>query len=169
MEKGDLTYRINKCAMIAHNKLGRGCLEYVYCRALAIELRRAGIPFEREVWMPIYYDEYKIAYRRVDFLCENKITVEVKARTELEPKDFSQAINTLEQLNVKEGLLYNFGSTILQFKHLFNNIYAPDKIGKDLLPEMVGEPSDDLWELRNYVPSWVIHKMQMDKRKQKKV
>jgi GxxExxY protein len=168
MEKGDLTYRINGCAMTVHNKLKRGCMEYVYCRALAIELRRAGIPFEREVWLPIYYDNYKIASRRVDFLCENQITVEVKARTELESKDFSQAINTLEQLNVKEGLLLNFGATVLQYKHLFNNVYEPNKESTDITPEMVGEPNDDMWELRNYVPSWVIHKMQLDKRKQRK-
>ncbi len=168
MEKGDLTYRINGCAMTVHNKLGRGCLEYVYCRALAIEFRRMGITFEREVWMPIYYDQYKIAARRVDFLCENQITVELKARTDIESKDYSQALNTLEQLNVKEGLLLNFGSTVLQYKHLFNNTYEPNKISTDISPEMVGEPSDNLWELRNYVPSWVIHKMQLDKQKQKK-
>ena len=168
MEKGDLTYRINGCAMTVHNKLGRGCLEYVYCRALAIELRRAGIAFQREVWLPIYYDNFKIAARRIDFLCDNLITVEVKAKSEIESKDYSQSLNTLEQLNVKEGLLLNFGSTVLEFKHLFNNIYEPNKVSEDISPEMVGEPNDDLWELRNYVPSWVIHKMQMDKRRLKK-
>ena len=55
-----------------------------------------------------------------------------------------------------------------QYKHLFNNEYDPDKVSEDISPEMVGEPSDDLYELRNYVPSWVIHKMQIDKQRQKK-
>ena len=168
MKEDDLTYRINNCAMAVHRKLGRGFLEYVYCRALAIELRRAGIAFEREVWLPIYYDNYRIASRRIDFLCDNLISVEIKAKTAIESKDFSQSLNTLEQLNVKEGLLLNFGSTVLEYKHLFNNVYEPDKVSEDITPEMVGEPNDDLWELRNYVPSWVIHKMQMDKRKLKK-
>ena len=149
MEKGDLTYRINGCAMTVHTKLGRGCMEYVYCRALAIELRRAGIAFRREVWLPIYYDNYKIAARRVDFLCENQVTVEVKAKTELENKDFSQALNTLAQINIKEGLLLNFGSQVLLYKHLFNNAYEPEKVSTDITPELVGEPSDDLFELRN--------------------
>lgn len=165
MEKGDLTYRINECAMKAHTKLGRGFLEYVYCRALAIELRRAGITFQREVWLPIYYDHYKIAARRVDFLCENQVTIEAKAKNTLDDVDMSQALNTLGQLNIKEGLLLNFGAKSLEFKHLFNRRYQPDKIAEDITPELVGEPSDNLWQMRDYVPAWVIHKMQLDKQR----
>ena len=165
MEKDDLTYRINGCAMTVHKKMGRGCREYVYCRALAIELGRANIAFEREVWLPIYYDNLKIAARRVDFLCNRSITIEIKAKSLLAKEDFSQALNTLEQLNIKNGLLFNFGSTALEFKHLFNNAYEPDKQSIDITPEMVGEPSNELWELRNYLPDWVIHKMQHDKKK----
>ena len=165
MEKGDLTYRINGCAMTVHKKLRYGCLEYVYCRALAIELGQAGIAFQREVWLPIYYGNYKIADRRVDFVCEGLITVEVKAKTELEGKDFAQALNTLEQANVKNGLLINFGAKSLEHKHLFNDLYEPDKSVQDATPEMVGEPDNDLYKLRNYVPSWLIHKMQLDRQK----
>ncbi len=167
MEKGDLTYQINGCAMKVHQKLGRGFMEYVYCRALAIELRRAGIPFEREVWLPIYYDQYKIAARRVDFLCDNFVTVEMKAKTALDEKDFAQAINTLGRLNIPSGLLLNFGAKSLEYKHLFNTSYEKDKSVEELTPEMVGEPSDDLFELRDYIPAWVIHKMQLDKTKKK--
>ena len=168
MEKDDLTYRINGCAMTTHKKLNRGCREYVYCRALAIELGRADILFQREVWLPIYYDNYKIAARRVDFLCENQVTIEVKAKSLLGNDDMSQALNTLEQINIKSGLLLNFGSPALEFKHLFNNKYEPDKVSIDITPELVGEPSDNIWELRNYIPDWVIYKMQHDKLKQKK-
>ena len=168
MEKGDLTYLINGCAMTVHKKLNRGCREYVYCRALAIELRRAQIPFQREVWLPIYYDTFKIAARRVDFLCNNQVTIEVKAISQLTNTDMSQALNTLEQINIEKGLLLNFGSPVLEFKHLFNNKYEPDKISMDITPELVGEPSDNVWELRNYIPDWVIYKMQHDKLKQKK-
>ena len=167
MKEGDLTYRINGCAMKVHQKLGRGFMEYVYCRALAIELRRAGIPFQREVWLPVYYDNYKIAARRVDFLCDNSVTVEVKAKSELEEKDFAQAINTLGRLNIQEGLLHNFGAKSLEFRHLFNVTYEKDKVIEVLTPEMVGEPSDDLFELRDYIPAWVIHKMQLDRAKKK--
>jgi GxxExxY protein len=167
MEKDDLTYRINGCAMAVHRQLGRGFREYVYCRALAIELRKAGIPFEREKWLPIYYDNYKIAARRVDFFCNNEVTVEVKAKSLLHNDDISQAINTLERVNVKCGLLINFGGLSLEYKHLFNNTYDPDKIGENITPELVGEPSDELMELRNYIPDWVINKMLYDKSRNK--
>ena len=165
MEKGDLTYRINGCAMEVNKKLGMGCREYVYCRALAIELGYANIQFEREVWLPIHYDNFKIAARRVDFFCERQVTVEVKAKSELTNEDMAQALNTLEQVNVKNGLLLNFGSRVLQFKHLFNNKYDPNKIFEDITPKLVGEPSNELFELRDYIPKWLIHKMQYDKQK----
>src|SRR5690349_1813198 len=101
MQKGDLTYRVIGCSMAVHNKLGLGFMEYVYCRALAIELRRAGIQFEREVWLPIHYDCLRIAFRRCDFLCEGEAVLEIKAKSKLEPQHITQAINTVESLNKK--------------------------------------------------------------------
>ncbi len=167
MEKNDLTYRINGCAMTVHKKMGRGFMEYIYCRALAIELRRAGIAFQREVWLPIYYDQYKIGARRVDFLCEGEVTIEVKAKSVIEEKDFAQALNTLARLNIEKGLLLNFGAKSLEFKHLFNVTYEKDKVFEDITPELVGEPSDDLFQLRDYIPEWMISKMQLEKLKKK--
>lgn len=70
-----MAYCINGYAMKVPQKSGRGFMEYVYCRALTIELGRANIYFKREVWLPIYYDEYKIAARRVDFLCAPNLVV----------------------------------------------------------------------------------------------
>ena len=168
MEKGDLSYRINGCAMTVHTQLGRGFREYVYCRALAMELRQAGIAFQREVWLPIYYGKYKIAARRADFVCDQKIMLELKAKTILDAADFAQALNTLNCLNVKEGLLLNFGANALEYKHLFNSKYDPAKESLDITPELVGEPSDDIWHLRDYLPDWEIYKLQLDKQKKKK-
>jgi GxxExxY protein len=167
MEKGDLTYRINGCAMKVHNDMKLGFREYIFCRALAIEFRLNNINFEREVWLPIYYNEYKIGARRIDFLCEREVTVEVKAKSQLTNEDMSQALNTLERLNVKSGLLINFGAQKLEYKHLFNNKYDPNKVFSDITPELVGEPSSELFELRNYIPEWVINKMQYDQQKKK--
>lgn len=169
MEKGDLTYRIIGCAMKVHGKLKRGFMEYVNCRALAIELRREGIPFEREVWLPIHYDNYKIAWRRCDFYCQEAVVVEVKAKAQLTNEDIVQAINTLERLNVKDGLLINFGAESLQYKHIFNNKYLPDSAFQTITPELVGETDEDLFESRHYLPSWVVDKMQRDKLKGRKV
>jgi GxxExxY protein len=168
MEKGDLTYRINGCAMTVHKKLKRGFREYIYCRALAIELKREGIVFEREVWLPIHYDDLKIGARRCDFLCDNKVIVEVKAKSALTNEDIVQAINTVERLNIRDGLLVNFGGESLEYRHIFNNKYVPDAQFKDISPEQVGETNDDLFSSRHYLPDWVIHKMQQDKLRGKK-
>ena len=167
MEKGDLTYRINGCAMSVHNKLHRGFMEYVYCRALAIELRRAGIQFEREVWLPIHFDKYRIAYRRCDFLCEGGVVIEAKAKKNLNNDDLSQAINTIECLNKSNGLLINFGAEKLEFKHIFNNKVKPESDFEDITPEMVGEVGDDIFTARHYLPEWLIQKMQQDRLKGK--
>ncbi|HOY05801.1 MAG TPA: GxxExxY protein [Saprospiraceae bacterium] len=167
MEKGDLTYQIIGCAMLVHRKLKRGFMEYVYCRALAIEFRKAGIPFEREVWLPIHYDNLRIAFRRCDFYIRNEAMLEVKAKSELSTADMAQAINTLEQLNVKTGLVINFGAESLQYKHVFNNKIRPESDFEDVTPEMVGETDEDMFESRHYLPGWLVDKMQRDKFKRK--
>jgi GxxExxY protein len=169
MEKGDLTYRINGCAITVHNKLKRGFMEYVYCRALAIELKREGIQFEREVWLPIHYDNLKIAWRRCDFYCQQAVVVEIKAKAILANEDIVQAINTLERLNVKDGLLINFGADSLQYKHIFNNKYRSETEFQNITPEQVGESDEDTFESRHYLPSWLVEKIQRDKLRGQKV
>ena len=70
--------------------------------------------------MPIYYKHWHVGTRRVDFLVEGKISVEIKAVTKLEPVHFAQAINYLEAYNLEIGQLINFGSMSLEF-HRFEN------------------------------------------------
>jgi len=121
----DLTSKIIKCAMTVHSTLGNGFQEVIYQRALAIELRLAGIRFQKEFEMPIYYREEKIGTRRVDFFVEELISVELKATTKLEDVHFAQAINYLEAYNLEIGLLINFGETSLIFKRLTNKKIKP--------------------------------------------
>ncbi len=70
--------------------------------------------------MPIAYREKQIGTRRVDFLVEEIISVELKAITKLEHVHLAQAINYLEAYNLEIGLLINFGETSLHFKRLTN-------------------------------------------------
>jgi GxxExxY protein len=114
----ELTSRIIKCAMTVHTTLGNGFQEVIYQRALAIEMRLAGLIFSREFEMPIYYREKEIGCRRVDFLVEGIISVELKAVIQLEDVHLAQGINYLEAYNLEVGLLINFGSTSLVFKRL---------------------------------------------------
>lgn len=108
---------------MVHKTLGNGFQEVIYQRALAIEMGIAGLSFNREFEMPIFYRGEQIGTRRVDFLVEGVISVEMKAITKLEDVHFAQAINYLEAYNLEIGLLINFGETSLIFKRLTNKKY----------------------------------------------
>ncbi len=70
--------------------------------------------------MPIFYKEEQIGTRRVDFLVESVIAVELKALTKLEDVHLAQAINYLEAYRLEIGLLLNFDQKSLEFKRLIN-------------------------------------------------
>jgi GxxExxY protein len=115
-----LTYRINGCAMKVHRTLGNGFQEVIYQRALAIEMEKQGLGFARELKMNIFYEDCLIGTRRVDFLVENKIMVELKALSRLEDIHRAQAINYLEAYQLGTGLLLNFGAPSLEIVRLTN-------------------------------------------------
>jgi GxxExxY protein len=119
----ELTGRIIGCAMEVHKRLGNGFQEVIYQRALAIEMELVGIQFKREYEMPISYREQQIGTRRVDFLIEEVVSVEIKALTKLEDVHLAQAINYLEAYNLEIGLLINFGAKSLEYRRLINSKY----------------------------------------------
>ena len=116
----ELTSKTIGCAMTVHKALGNGFQEVIYQRALAIEMQLANIEFKREFEMPIFYRNEQIGTRRVDFLVEGVVSVELKATTKLEDVHLSQAINYQEAYNLEVGLLLNFGEQSLNFKRLSN-------------------------------------------------
>jgi GxxExxY protein len=116
----ELTGNIIGCSMEVHNALGNGFQEVVYQRALEYEMELQNIQFAREYEMPIFYKQKHVGSRRVDFLVESKVSVELKAQTKLEQVHLAQAINYLEAFNLEVGLLINFGNTKLDFHRLQN-------------------------------------------------
>jgi GxxExxY protein len=120
----ELTSKVIGCAMRVHSALGNGFQEVIYQRALQIEMSLADIPFSREFEMPIYYRNNHIGTRRVDFLVDGILSVELKATTKVEDVHFAQAINYLEAYNLETGLLINFGERSLNFKRLNNNKFV---------------------------------------------
>lgn len=118
-----LTGKIIGCALEVHKVLGNGFQEVIYQRALEIEFKRSGVLFHREFEMPIIYKNEHVGTRRVDFLVEEHISVELKAIIKLENVHFAQAINYLEAYNLEVGLLLNFGSESLEMKRLLNSKY----------------------------------------------
>ncbi|MBN2087069.1 GxxExxY protein [Candidatus Peregrinibacteria bacterium] len=117
----DITEKIIGAAMKVHNELGNGFQEVVYQRALALEMPKWNLKFSREHEMNISYRGNEIGTRRVDFLIEECIMVELKAIAILDKTHLAQAINYLEAYNLETGLLINFGSKSLQFKRLINS------------------------------------------------
>ena len=117
----DITQRIIAAAMKVHGTLGNGFQEVIYQRALAIELPHHHLSFEREKEMLIYYREQEIGTRRVDFLVEGIILVEIKALVQLEDVHLAQAKNYLEAYQMEIGLLINFGAQSLEFRRAYNN------------------------------------------------
>lgn len=116
----ELTGTIIGCAMKVHNTLGYGFQELIYQRCLVIELTKAGLSYSRELSMSIYYDGVEVGYRKVDFLVDGKVMVELKAISQLEDAHLAQAINYLEAYKLQTGLLINFGAKSLQFKRVTN-------------------------------------------------
>ncbi len=109
--------------MEVHRALGNGFQEVIYQRSLAHEMHLQDLRFEREFEMPVYYKEIQVGTRRADFLVDKKVSVELKAVTELEDVHLAQAINYLEAYNLEVGLLINFGKRSLEFKRLQNKKY----------------------------------------------
>jgi GxxExxY protein len=116
-----LTGKIIGCAIEVHKILGNGFQELIYQRALEKEMELQGLSFKREFEMPIFYKKEQIGTRRVDFLVEETVSVEIKALTKLEDVHLSQAINYLEAYHIEIGLLINFGGKSLEVKRLINS------------------------------------------------
>ena len=106
------SYKIVGAAFEVYNILGHGFLEAVYQEAFEIELKKRNIPYEREKEIKIYYDgqELKQTYK-ADFVCYDKIIVELKAVSELNEAHHAQVYNYLHATNMKLGILLNFGSS----------------------------------------------------------
>lgn len=119
-EYSELTGKIIGSSMQVHKVLGNGFQEVIYQRALVIEMTEQGLQFEREKEMPIFYREEHIGTRRVDFLVEGIISLELKALTQLGGVHLAQAINYLEAYNLEIGLLINFGTKSLGYRRLIN-------------------------------------------------
>ena len=112
-------YEIIGCAMEVHSQLGNGFLESVYQEAMSIEMTHCQIPFVKEKRLIITYKGIELAkYYCADFVCYDKIIVELKALSEITTEHDAQIINYLKATGIRVGLLINFGAKSLQYKRL---------------------------------------------------
>ena len=113
------SYDIIGAALEVHSQLGCGFTEPVYQEALAEELILRNIPFEREKTFYVTYKGKELSKDfRVDFVCFNKIIVELKAVSDFAEEHVAQVYNYLKVTGMQLGLLINFGKTSLEYKRL---------------------------------------------------
>ncbi|MBR6842544.1 MAG: GxxExxY protein [Prevotella sp.] len=113
------SYNIIGAAMKVHSTLGCGFTEKVYQDALAVEFNRSGIPFLREVELHVVYNNVELPTTYIpDFICYDKIIVELKAVRELDDMHRSQAYNYAKVSGYQLALLINFGEPSLTYERL---------------------------------------------------
>jgi GxxExxY protein len=122
-----LTDRIIAAAIRIHKELGPGFLESMYEEALGIELAAAGIGFERQKLLPVFYREHLIGEHRLDFLVEHKVILELKAVSALEDIHFAIVRSYLKAANLADALLLNFATARLTVKRVGREYHPTTK------------------------------------------
>jgi GxxExxY protein len=113
------TEKIIKACMNVFNELGNGFLEAVYQEALAIEFEIMNIPFKKEAKIEVYYKGNKLNKEYyADFICYDKIIVELKCVSRLVNANKAQVLNYLHGTKLAVGLLVNFGESSLKWERL---------------------------------------------------
>ena len=121
------SYKIVGACMRVHANLGAGFLEAVYQEALEREFGKSNIPFVRQKKLSLVYDGEKLKkYYIADFLCYDKIILEIKAMDYLHTKHNDQLKNYLKATNTRLGLLVNFGTPSLSYKRILNPTTSPN-------------------------------------------
>ena len=122
-----LTDRIIAAAIRVHKELGPGFLEAMYEEALGIELAAAGLAFERQKLLPVFYREHLIGEHRLDFVVEGNVIVELKAISALEDIHFAIVRSYLKAANLQDALLLNFASVRLIVKRVGREYHPTSK------------------------------------------
>lgn len=96
-----------------HRILGPGYLESIYEKALEVEFKLRGIPFERQKHLPVTYKGHKLHEGRVDFFVAGCLPVEIKASDDA-PVFRAIVISYLKAAGCERGLLINFQVEVLR-------------------------------------------------------
>jgi GxxExxY protein len=124
MEINELTGIVIKLCIEIHRRIGPGCFERVYEEILYYELTRMGFNVQRQLLMPIHWDELKIenAYK-LDLLVENRLILELKSVNPLPSVYFNQIRTHLTLMDLKYGMILNFKENLMKdgIHRIFNN------------------------------------------------
>ena len=109
MTENELSKIVFDVGLKIHKKLGPGLFETVYEECLFYELQKQGLKVEKQIILPIIYEELKIENAfRIDILVESKLILEIKAVEYINPSHKAQLLTYLKMTDCKLGLLINF-------------------------------------------------------------
>lgn len=115
MRHNELSGIVIDCAMDIHRRLGPGLLESVYQEVLLYELRKRGLRVEKELPIPVIWDEVKLEVGfRADLIVENLLIVELKSLEAMAPVHKKILLTYLRLADMRLGLLINFGTELLK-------------------------------------------------------
>ena len=101
-------------AMRVHSKYKPGLLESAYEAALKYLLEQNGHQVDRQVCLPIYWDEVKLDQNyRMDLVIDSNIIVELKAVSHIETIHRRQLFNYMNLTHLPYGMIINFGAESL--------------------------------------------------------
>jgi GxxExxY protein len=110
----NLAHKVIGCCMNVHRELGPGLVEQIYQRAVELELKVAGIAFEREKRFRVIYREKCLYVHRLDLVVEERLMIELKAVDRLHPVHVAQALSCLRISKLPLCLLMNFNAPVLK-------------------------------------------------------
>lgn len=119
----ELSYKICGLCFSIHNKLGRYRNEKQYGDALESSLKENNMAYKREFPLEVSFDGEQEGRNIVDFIIEDKIIVELKARDGVLREDYFQTSRYLASSNKKLGLIFNFRQKYLRPKRVLNSKY----------------------------------------------
>ncbi len=121
MTENEIATAVFQCGIKIHKSLGPGLLEKIYEECLCVELEQAGIKFERQQPIPIFYSGKQLnTFFQADLIVENKVLIEIKSVNELSAIHHAQILTYLKLTKPKLGLLINFNVPL--FKHGFKRV-----------------------------------------------
>ena len=115
MTENEISKVVVDAALKVHRALGPGLLESVYEVVLAHELRGRGLMVQRQVPIPIRYENicFDEAFK-ADLVVEQKVIVEIKSIERAERVHKKQVLTYLRLADMRLGLLVNFGTELIR-------------------------------------------------------
>jgi len=116
----ELSYQIIGILFDVYNKLGYGHSEKIYQRAIAVALQNTNLEFQEQVYVPLTYNNQRIAANYLDFLIDKKIVLEIKKGDRFVKAHIDQVYQYLVDTKLKLGILAYFAPRNLHFKRIVN-------------------------------------------------